>query len=97
MTIRMQEAEFFSNPAQVMRHVGNGDEVRIERDGQEIAVLHDPNQAVLPSIRPISEVIERLQQSEGAYGPAIMDREFAADVAEAHEFWNQPLDNSKWD
>ena len=96
MTIRMQEADFLRDPVQVMAYVERGDVVCVERNGHEIAVLHEPKRLAEPAVRPIGEVLALLRQREAEHGPAIMDREFAADVAEAHELWNQPLSDSKW-
>lgn len=82
MTIRMQEAEFFSNRDQVMQHLAAGDEVQLERDGILTATVV-PKAAREP--RHIDEVLDRLRARANEHGPAVMDECFAKDVRNAHE------------
>lgn len=97
MTIHMQEAEAVRDFSKVLEHVAAGDEVRLERDGRQIAVIHDVHDSASRRTRSIDEIIGRLKERKVEHCPIVFDDEFAADVAKAHEFWNQPLDTSKWD
>ncbi len=94
MTIRMQEAEAASQSfASILERLAAGDDVLVERDGREIAVVRSCES---PVGRHIDDVLAILRRLEAEHGPAMMTPDFAADVREAHEFWNQPI-QSPWD
>ena len=96
MTIRMQEAEAAGHTlASVLAHLSAGHEVLIERDGVDVALVLQSRPPREPG-RHVDEILSILRNRELQTGPVIMTPDFAADVREAHEFWNQPI-NSPWD
>ncbi|ADV84832.1 hypothetical protein [Terriglobus saanensis] len=97
MTIHVQEADVVRDFAKLMEHVRAGDRVELERAGEVIAVLHQPEDAPLRG-RTAHEMIAILKaREEQGHPPALMDEAFAADVREGHELMNQPLEDGKWD
>ena len=102
MTIHMQEAEAARDFSKVMAHVAAGDEVLLERNGSEIAIVKAvsrANQAArMPKTgRTIQEVIAALEYEERQSGPVFIDEGYAEDLASAHTFWNQALDTPAWE
>jgi len=88
-TIHISEAEAARDFAGLMARVRAGAEVVIEDGPLTVAVLHAP----APPSRSIEECIALL--SEGS--PAIIDEDFASDVAEAVAAHREPLNPPAWD
>ncbi len=98
----MQESEAARDFNKVMEHVAAGDEVLLERDGMEFAIViatREPNSRFLTAGRSqsIQEVVAALEEEERQSGPVFIDEKYAHDLASAHAFWNEPLDASAWD
>jgi antitoxin (DNA-binding transcriptional repressor) of toxin-antitoxin stability system len=90
MTLRMTEAELARDLHSVLHKVRQGVEVVIEQDSRPVAVLKAP----LVSGRRISEVIAALDAS-GAN--AVIDEDFARDVAEGIKLHREPWNPPSWD
>jgi antitoxin (DNA-binding transcriptional repressor) of toxin-antitoxin stability system len=88
-TFHISEAEAAGNFAGLMAYVRAGAEVVIESDMYPVAVLHSP----APPRRSIEECIALLP----ADSPAIIDEEFAGDVARAVSAHRGPLNPPAWD
>jgi hypothetical protein len=66
-----------------------GDRVELERAGEVVAVLHQPEDVPLRG-RTAHEMIAILKsREEQGHSPALMDEVFAADVREGHELMNR--------
>ena len=89
--IHISEAEAASNFADVLARVRAGAEVVIEseRGKLPLAVIHAP----APPRRTISECIALLPEDS----TAVMDADFAKDVAAAIESHREPLTPPAWD
>ena len=87
--IRISEAEASSNFADVLARVRAGAEVVIESGKLPVAVVHAP----APPRRTISECIALLPEDSAA----VMDSDFAKDVAAAIESHREPLEPPAWD
>jgi len=73
----MTEAEVASDFAAVLRKVGHGEEVVVNRNGQAVAVI----KAAEPKQRTLSQLIELAGEREERRGYAItLDDDYAADV-----------------
>jgi antitoxin (DNA-binding transcriptional repressor) of toxin-antitoxin stability system len=88
-TIHISEAEAARDFAGLMARVRAGAEVVIEDGPLTVAVLHAP----APPSRPIEECIALLSEDS----PAIIDEDFARDVAEAVAMHREPLNPPAWD
>ena len=88
-TIHIPESEAVANPRALFDRVRAGDEVLIEDGSRVIAVMRQWK----PHGRTIQECIALLP----ADSDAIMDEDFARDVAAAIEAHREPLDSSAWD
>jgi prevent-host-death family protein len=86
----MTEAELVNNIADVMRRVRQGSEIVIEEDSRPIAVIKPSK----PLSRMISEVIADLEASGAS---AVMDEDFARDVAEGIKAHSEPWNPPSWD
>jgi len=75
--------------------VRSGSQVIIEAPGRRGVMMMVPEEPM--RARSITAVLEGLRVRAETMGLAMPDDDFAADVAEAHERLNQPLDSSKWD
>jgi antitoxin (DNA-binding transcriptional repressor) of toxin-antitoxin stability system len=73
----MSEAEVSGDFAAVLRKIGHGEEVVVDRNGQPIAIIKSADQAP----RTLSELIALAGQREKERGYAItLDDDYAADV-----------------
>jgi antitoxin (DNA-binding transcriptional repressor) of toxin-antitoxin stability system len=88
-TIHISEAEAARDFAGLMARVRAGAEVVIEDGPLTVAVLHAPT----PPSRSIEECIALLPEDS----PAIIDEDFARDVADAVEAHREPLNPPAWD
>lgn len=86
----MSEAELVNNIADVLRQVREGSEIVIERENRPVAVMKPAK----PSGRMISEVIADLKQRGSA---AVIDDDFAKDIAEGIAAHRQPWNPLPWD
>ncbi len=89
--IHISEAEAASDFASVLARVRAGAEVIIETEGGKlpVAVIHSP----VPPRRSISECIALLPEDS----TAVMDADFAKDIAAAIESHREPLEPPAWD
>jgi len=87
--IHISEAEAAKDFAGLLARVRAGAEVVIECGKLPVAVIHAP----LPPRRSISECIALLPEKS----TAIMDADFAKDVAAAIESHREPLEPPAWD
>lgn len=78
----------------LLEAVRSGSKIMIEAPGRQGVMMMVPEEPV--KARSITAILEGLRLREEAQGLATPDDDFAADVAEAHERLNQPLDSSKW-
>lgn len=75
--IHMTEAEVSSDFAAVLRKVGHGEEVVVDRNGRPVAIIKPADEAP----RTFSELIALAAQRETERGYAItLDDDYAADV-----------------
>ena len=75
--VHMTEAEVSSDFAAVLRKIGRGEEIVVDRNGQPVAIIKPANQEP----RTLSELIALAGQRERERGYAItLDDDFAADV-----------------
>lgn len=88
-TIHISEAEAARDFAGLMARVRAGAEVVIEDGPLAVAVLHAP----APPSRSIEECIALLPEDS----PAIIDEDFARDVADAVAAHREPLNPPAWD
>lgn len=88
-TLHIPETEFASNLDALMARVRAGSEVIIESGDVPIAVL---TPAPVP-LRTLKERIALLPEDSSA----VMDEDFARDVAAAIEAHHEPLDPPAWD
>jgi hypothetical protein len=79
----------------LLEAVRSGSQVMIETPGRRGVMMSVPDEPV--QARSIRAILEGLRLRKEARGLSIPDDEFAADVADAHQRLNQPLDSSKWD
>jgi hypothetical protein len=70
--------------------------VVVWRDGSETLIRHRPSAGV-PKRRTIAEAIEVLRVRQETQRLAVPDSDFASDMEEIHELYNEPMDVSKWD
>jgi antitoxin (DNA-binding transcriptional repressor) of toxin-antitoxin stability system len=86
-TVRITESELAADVHAVLEKVRNGVEVIVEENHRPVAVI----KASKPAGRLISEVLADLEARASA---AVMDDEFARDIAEGikanREPWNPP-------
>jgi antitoxin (DNA-binding transcriptional repressor) of toxin-antitoxin stability system len=87
--IHISEAEAASDFAGLLARVRTGAEVVIESDKVPVAVIHAPT----PQRRTISECIALLREDS----TAVMDSDFAKDIAAAIESHREPLEPPSWD
>jgi antitoxin (DNA-binding transcriptional repressor) of toxin-antitoxin stability system len=87
--IHISEAEAAKNFAGVLANVRSGAEVIIEKDKLPVAVVHAP----APSPHTLAERIALLPEDS----PAVIDEDFAKDVAAAVESHREPLEPLAWD
>jgi antitoxin (DNA-binding transcriptional repressor) of toxin-antitoxin stability system len=89
--IHVSEEEAASDFAAVLARVRAGAEVVIESKSGKlpVAVIHLP----LPPRRTVSECIALLPEDS----PAVMDADFARDIAAAVESHREPLEPPAWD
>lgn len=75
----MTEAEVVGDFAAVLREIGHGEEVVVDRNGQSVAIIKPADQEP----RTLSELIALAELREKARGYAItLDEDYAADVAQ---------------
>ena len=91
--VHMTEAEVAGNFSAVLRKIGHGEEVVVDRDGQPFAVI-------TPADRPpytLSELIARADERQKERGCAVvLDDDYAADVEQiVHE--RKPWTPRSWD
>jgi len=73
----MTEAEVSSDFAAVLRRVGNGEEIVVDRNGHAVAVIRPAGDEP----RTLSDLIALAQQREKDRGYAVvLDEDYAADV-----------------
>ena len=87
--IHISEAEAASDFAGLLARVRAGAEVVIESGTLAVAVVHAP----VPARRSIAECIALLPEDS----TAVMDADFAKDVAAAIESHREPLEPPSWD
>jgi antitoxin (DNA-binding transcriptional repressor) of toxin-antitoxin stability system len=89
--IHISEAEAAGDFASVLARVRAGAEVVIDSEGGKlpVAVIHSP----APPRRSISECMALLPEDS----TAVMDADFAKDVAAAIESHREPLEPPVWD
>ncbi len=87
--IHISEAEAASDFASVLARVRAGAEIIIESGKLPVAVIHPP----APPHRSISECIALLPEDS----TAVMDADFAKDVAAAIESHREALEPPAWD
>jgi antitoxin (DNA-binding transcriptional repressor) of toxin-antitoxin stability system len=90
--IHISETDAARDFAAVMAHVRAGDEVFIENGSSTVAVLR----AASPQARMISECIALAKKHETETGEAVIDPDFAANVAEIIQK-REPWDPPAWD
>jgi len=88
-TYHIPESEVASSLPELLAKVRAGGEVVIESGTLPIAVLQPP----APPRRTIEECLALLPQNSSA----VMDDDFARDVAETIEAHREPLDPPAWD
>lgn len=67
-------------------------------DGSETLIRHQPAaQAQAPERRTVAQAREILRLRRETQGLAVPDPDFASDMEEVHELYNQPMDMSRWD
>lgn len=88
-TIHISAADAARDFAGLLARVRSGAEVVIEDGPLAVAVLHTP----APPRRSIEECISLLPEDS----PAIIDEDFACDVAEAVAEYREPLNPPAWD
>jgi len=88
-TIHISETEAARNFAGLMARVRAGADIVIENGELPVAVLHAP----APPRRSIEECIALLPEDS----PAVIDEDFARDVAAAVEAHREPLNPPAWD
>ncbi|MBT9330500.1 hypothetical protein [Paracidobacterium acidisoli] len=88
-TIHISATEAARDFAGLLARVRAGAEVVIEDGSLTVAVLHTPS----PPRRSIEECIALLPEDS----PAMVDEDFARDVAEAVEIHREPLNPPAWD
>jgi antitoxin (DNA-binding transcriptional repressor) of toxin-antitoxin stability system len=75
--VHMTEAEVSGNFAAVLKKIGHGEEVVVDRDGQAVAIIKPAPQEP----KTLSELIALARQREKDRGYAItLDEDYAADV-----------------
>jgi antitoxin (DNA-binding transcriptional repressor) of toxin-antitoxin stability system len=87
--IHISESEAVRDFAGLLARVRAGAEVVIEDGALPVAVVHTP----APPRRSIAECIAMLPENSSA----IIDEDFARDVAEAVEAHREPLNPPAWD
>lgn len=88
-TIHISEADAALNFAGLMARVRAGADIVIESGKLPVAVLHAP----VPPRRSIEECIALLPEDS----PAVIDEDFAGDVAAARAAHREPLNPPAWD
>ena len=87
--LHITEAEASRDFAAVLRRIGHGEEVVVDRDGMPVAIVKPP-----PAVaRTMFEIISAMEAS-GACG--IADPAFAHDVEQGIAARNQPWDPPAW-
>ena len=89
-TIRITEADLVRDASAALARVRQGDEVIIEEDHREIAILRRPK----PAGRMSSEVIAELKARGSS---AAMDEDFARDIEEGLKAQREPWNPPSWD
>lgn len=89
-TVHMSEAELARDLHAVLAKVKQGVEIIIEQDHRPVAVLKSSK----PVGRMISEIVADLK-ARGS--DAVMDEEFADDIAEGIKAQGQPWSPPSWD
>ena len=92
-TIRISEAEAIRDFAGLMAHVRLGAEVVIENDERAAAVVRPAT----PSAGPGRLLSEMIAAAESRGSTAVIDEDFASDVAAAIAAHREPLDPPAWD
>jgi prevent-host-death family protein len=87
--IHISEVEAAGDFAGLLARVRAGAEVVIESNARPVAIVHP----VEPAHRTLSECIALLPEES----TAILDEDFAKDVAAAVESHREPLDPPRWD
>ena len=90
-TIRISEAEAIRDIAGLLARAYTGEEIIIEKDAASLAVVLRP--AAAPLRRSIEECIALLP----ADSTAVIDEDFASDVAAAVTAHREPLNPPAWD
>ena len=85
----MQEADAARDFSKVMEHVAAGDEVILERDGQSVAYVSDPDTR-RPRPSHIDDIERGLAASEVENGPALVDPEWEGAMPEIRAIFNTP-------
>ena len=88
-TYRISEAEAARDLPGLLARVRAGAEFVIELDSRPVAVVHTPR----PPGRTIEECVALLPENS----PAVMDEDFARDVAAAIDAHREPLNPPSWD
>jgi len=76
--LHITEAELARDLRAVLAKVSEGVRVVIEENNRPIAVIKAPEKSKLT----ISALINRAEQKEAGNGPAVLDPDFASDLAE---------------
>jgi len=107
MVFHISEEEAARDFAAVMRRVREGAEVVVEEHGTPVLVMRPVEVRAAPSIevdpaaqvrgKAAEEIIEALDRWEAKHGKLNVDEDFGADIQAAHDLYNQPSGQSKWD
>jgi hypothetical protein len=89
--VRISEAEAIRNIAGLLARAYTGEEIIIEKDAASLAVVLRP--AAMPLRRSIEECINLLPPDS----TAVIDEDFASDVAAAVTAHREPLNPPAWD
>jgi antitoxin (DNA-binding transcriptional repressor) of toxin-antitoxin stability system len=88
-TIQLSDPTTASDLSTLLDRVRQGEEILFQDGDHAVAVLHAP----LPLRRSIDESLALMPE----HSSAVMDEDFAKDVAEAVAWHREPLDTSRWD
>jgi antitoxin (DNA-binding transcriptional repressor) of toxin-antitoxin stability system len=88
-TFRISEADAARDFAALMKRVRAGEEIEIKSGSNTVAVIKPP----APSRRTVEEILACLPEDS----PAVIDEDFATDVAAAVAAHRDPLNPPAWD
>jgi len=95
--IHISEEEAVRDLRALLRRVRSGEEVVVDSENGAEPVVRMTTAYEPPKGRSAKDILEGLRLREEAQGLATPDDGFAADVAEAREMYNAPLDSPAWD